>query len=43
MLGETAPGEVDMADEEGREMDLLPVQLLLGPWGGKLTAEDFNA
>jgi hypothetical protein len=29
MLGKMAPGEVDVADEEGGEMDLLPVQLLL--------------
>jgi hypothetical protein len=29
MLGEKAPGEVDMADEEGGEIDLLPVRLLL--------------
>jgi hypothetical protein len=29
MLGETALGEVDVADEEGGEMDLLSVQLLL--------------
>jgi hypothetical protein len=29
MLGEKAPGEVDVADEEGGEMDLLPVQLPL--------------
>jgi hypothetical protein len=28
MLGETAPGEVDVADEEGGEMDLLSVRLL---------------
>jgi hypothetical protein len=28
-LGEKAPGEVDVADEEGGEMDLLPVRLLL--------------
>jgi hypothetical protein len=28
-LGEKAPGEVDVVDEEGGEMDLLTVQLLL--------------
>ena len=28
-LGEKAPGEVDMVDEEGGEMDLLSVRLLL--------------
>jgi hypothetical protein len=28
-LGEKAPGEVDRADEEGGEMDLLSVRLLL--------------
>jgi hypothetical protein len=29
MIGEKAPGEVDMADEEVGEMDLLSVRLLL--------------
>jgi hypothetical protein len=29
MLWENAPGEVDVADEEKGEMDLLSVQLLL--------------
>jgi hypothetical protein len=29
MLKETASEEVDVADEEGGEMDLLPVRLLL--------------
>jgi hypothetical protein len=28
MLGETTPGEVDVVDEEGGEMDLLSVRLL---------------
>ncbi len=32
MLGEKAPEEADVADEEGGEMDLLAVQLLL--WKG---------
>jgi hypothetical protein len=30
-LRETAPGEVDMVDEEGGETDLLAVRLLLWP------------
>jgi hypothetical protein len=30
MLRDTAPGAVDMEDEEGGEMGLLSVQLLLG-------------
>jgi hypothetical protein len=29
MLREMAPGEVDVVDEEGGEMDLLSVQLIL--------------
>ncbi len=41
MLGETALGAMDVEDEEEGEMDLLPVQLLLGK--GKPTAEDFDA
>jgi hypothetical protein len=32
MLGKTTPGKADMVDEEGGEMDLLSVQLLL--WNG---------
>jgi hypothetical protein len=30
MLGETALGTMDVEDEEEEEMNLLPVQLLLG-------------
>jgi hypothetical protein len=39
MLRETAPGEVDVANEEGGEMDLFSVQLLL--WK-ELTIKDSN-